>query len=366
MSNDFNLEKYLTDGVEAIVKRAIRATFQDPKESIFIGKYAIASKRAASLRRKGRERGENIPPFLIASITTNCNLHCSGCYARSNQCEDKGVHNQLTAEEWRKIFEEAQNLGISFILLAGGEPMLRKEVIVEAGKIPNIIFPVFTNGTMVDDASMMLFDKHRNLIPVFSMEGHKDITDGRRGVGVYHQVMLALERMKKEKLLFGVSITVTKENIWEVTSEEFISHMSESGVKLIFYIEYVPVTKESIPLAPEEEDRKFLNNQLESLRNNYEDIIFISFPGDEKSSGGCLAAGRGFFHINSQGGAEPCPFSPYSDINVKDRSLKEALQSEFFQKLQNENILMEEHSGGCVLFERREKVQELLNKKDIF
>jgi MoaA/NifB/PqqE/SkfB family radical SAM enzyme len=50
-------------------------------------------------------------------------------------------------------------------------------------------------------------------------------------------------------------------------------------------------------------------------------MIFISFPGDEKTSGGCLAAGRGFFHINSHGGAEPCPASPYSDINVRDSSL---------------------------------------------
>lgn len=52
--------------------------------------------------------------------------------------------------------------------------------------------------------------------------------------------------------------------------------------------------------------------------------------GDEKSYGGCVAAGRGFFHINSHGGAEPCLFSPYSDINVRDTSLWEALKSKLF------------------------------------
>lgn len=91
-------------------------------------------------------------------------------------------------------------------------------------------------------------------------------------------------------------------------------------------------------------------------------MVFVSFPGDEKSSGGCIAAGRGFFHINSNGGAEPCPFSPYSDINVRDTSLREALKSPLFLALREQNVLMEEHSGGCVLFERRESVEAILAK----
>ncbi len=89
-------------------------------------------------------------------------------------------------------------------------------------------------------------------------------------------------------------------------------------------------------------------------------MVFISFPGDEKTSGGCLAAGRGFFHINAMGKAEPCPFSPYSDSNVKETSLKEALNSKLFKRLKEENILLEEHAGGCVLFERKEMVEQLL------
>lgn len=50
-------------------------------------------------------------------------------------------------------------------------------------------------------------------------------------------------------------------------------------------------------------------------------MVFLSFSGDEKYVGGCLAAGRGFFHINANGEVEPCPFSPYSDVNSKE-SLK--------------------------------------------
>ena len=364
MSQEFNLERYLSKGVDKIIKGAIYATLMNPKESIFIAKYALASKEATRLRMKAEELGEHIPPFLIASITSNCNLNCSGCYAHSNHlCEDKEPSNQLKSNEWLKIFIEAKEMGIGFILLAGGEPMMRRDVIEVAGQIPEIIFPIFTNGTMIDDTYIKCFDKSRNLIPIFSIEGHQVKTDVRRGVGVYKRVTEAMEQMKQHHLLFGASITVTKENITEVTAQDFLDYLADLGCKLVFYIEFVPVTKESAHLAPQAEERAFLNERLITLRTTYNKMIFISFPGDEKTSGGCLAAGRGFFHINSHGGAEPCPFSPYSDINVRDTSLKEALKSKLFLKLQEEDILLEDHAGGCVLFERREEVEKLLDSE---
>ena len=95
----------------------------------------------------------------------------------------------------------------------------------------------------------------------------------------------------------------------------------------MLYLEFVPVTDEASHLAPSEEHRVYMKEHVAILRREYEDMVFVSFPGDEKSSGGCIAAGRGFFHINSHGGAEPCPFSPYSDVNVRDTSLIEAMHS---------------------------------------
>ena len=93
--------------------------------------------------------------------------------------------------------------------------------------------------------------------------------------------------------------------------------------------------------------------RIDELRESRQDMVFVSFPGDEKSSGGCLAAGRGFFHINSHGGAEPCPFSPYSDISVKDTSLKEALRSNLFTALRDGDILAGEHTGMRPVREER-------------
>ena len=361
--DQINLTEYLTGGVEKLVKDILRAILKDPKESAFMLKYSRCAKEAAQKRAEFEKSGEHIPPFLIASITSSCNLHCAGCYARHNHsCGDSSPVEQLSDLEWLKIFKEARELGIGFILLAGGEPMIRRDVISAAGTVPEILFPIFTNGTMIDDPYIDLFDKYRNLVPVFSIEGHKEKTDTRRGDGVYGKLMEGMERMQKNHLIFGASVTVTRENLGEVFSRDFVENLNGLGCKIVFYVEYVPVSAATAGLAPTDEERKSMEKELAKLHRTYPEMIFISFPGDEKSSGGCLAAGRGFFHINSHGGAEPCPFSPYSDSNVRETSLREALRSDLFRTLQSENILTGEHIGGCVLFEQKEKVEAIMER----
>ena len=361
MSTEFNLERYLSGGVENIVKGILKASLTNPKESIFMTRYAVASKHSAMLRQRAEEKGEHVPPFLIASITSQCNLHCAGCYARSNHaCVDSEAKQQLTEQEWFKIFNEAKEIGVGFILLAGGEPLIRKDIVKIAGKLPEVLFPIFTNGTMINEEYLSLFDKYRNLIPILSIEGKEEITDLRRGEGVYKQLISSMEKIKQNKLLFGTSVTVTTENISEVTSEEFINQLSENGCKGVVYVEYVPVTDESKELALGDDEREYFKDRLATIRESHSDLLFISFPGDEKTSGGCLAAGRGFFHINSHGGAEPCPFSPYSDTNVKETSLKEVMKSRLFSKLKESNLLTQDHIGGCILFEQKDLVEELM------
>ena len=361
MSKDFDIQEYMTHGVERVVSDAIKATLKNPKESAYMAKFALATKAASKKRAKLEAEGEHIPPFLIASITSSCNLHCAGCYSRCNDAtQDTEPVAQLSDDEWLRVFDEASNLGVSFILLAGGEPLLRKGVIEAAGKKQDILFPIFTNGTYMADKYFDMFDKNRNLVPIMSIEGEKEATDTRRGEGVYDKLVSNMDELNRRGLIYGASVTVTTENLKDVSSEEFIGMLSSKGCKAVIFVEFVPVTEDSKHLAPGDEDREYLKKEIMRLRADHPEMVFVSFPGDEKSSGGCIAAGRGFFHINSHGGAEPCPFSPYSDINVKDTSLREAMNSRLFKALQQEGVLLDDHDGGCVLYEKRKEVEALL------
>lgn len=359
----FDLEVYLAQGVTELLRDILKTVLKNPRESMFLAQYAIASKKAARIRKAHARRGQHVPSFLIASITSQCNLACAGCYDRANRtCRNEQI--LLSASEWGEVFEQADKLGIGFILLAGGEPMLREDVIQEAARHEHIIFPIFTNGTMLDADYRSMLNAHRNLIPIFSIEGDRIQTDGRRGSGIYQTLMTSMDDLQTHEILFGASVTVTKENLYVVTSDDFLNTLRIKGCKLVFYIEYVPVDHATQSLAPDDADRMYLSNCLDALREHTGDMVYISFPGDEKASGGCLAAGRGFFHINASGGAEPCPFSPYSDTNLREVSLLEAMNSPLFRKLRDSELLMQEHIGGCVLFEREDTVQQLLSGEE--
>lgn len=361
--SEFNLESYLTKGVERIVKGIWKAALKNPKASLFMMQYINNNKEADRLRRDSEAAGKHIPPFLIASITTSCNLHCKGCYARANHhCFDGADenHRMLNAEEWSGIFDEAQDLGISFILLAGGEPMMRGDILEKAGIHKKILFPIFTNGTMFTSENLKLLTAYPNLLPVLSIEGEAQTTDERRGEGVYKKLLAGMNELEKRGIVFGSSVTVQKNNKEEVMGDAFLLSLIEKGCKAVIYVEYVPVDPAATELAPDDKDRTYMTERLKQLREKYQELLFVSFPGDEKTSGGCLAAGRGFFHINAYGGAEPCPFSAYSDTSLKEVSLEEALRSPLFLRLQSSGMLMAEHTGGCVLFEQEEKVKNMI------
>lgn len=359
---EFNLDEYLAKGVEHIVKDIAKSVFKNPRGVSFMAEFAGACMTATKKRHAIELKGEHIPPFLIASITHSCNLHCEGCYARANkECFDDGVveHKILDVQEWDTLFTEAEELGISFILLAGGEPMLRADVLNAAGRHRKILFPVFTNGTLMSEGLIGLFVSNQNLVPVISVEGDASETDNRRGNGVYEKIEASMKELHSRGISFGASITVTKTNMDEVFSSSFVHDLQSKGCKAIIYVEYVPVDEYTRQIALDDCDREIMKQRLNILRREQDGMLLISFPGDEKSSGGCLAAGRGFFHINAFGSAEPCPFSAYSDTDIRETGIRKALKSPLFRALNEKGIMDVDHIGGCVLFEKKEIVEAL-------
>ncbi len=317
-----------------------------------------------SLIRNGwNKKGVQIPPFLIASIATSCNLNCAGCYAKSGDgCMDKEGQTEMSEEQWSKIFHEADSLGVSFILLSGGEPSLRPDVMMAASECKNIIFPIFTNGVLAGDATLGFYKENQNIIPIVSIEGDDKLTDARRGPGVSAIVGGTIAGLHNRGIMFGTSITVTTENYLDVSSPQFIDGLYEKGCGAVILVEYVPMDEQSDDLVLDEEKLRVLEKRAEELRDRYEDMIIISFPGDEDMMGGCLAAGRGFFHISPGGEAQACPFSPYSKQNLRDNTILDVLKSDYFKDLRKITKDSHEHYGGCTLYNERASVKKLMTE----
>lgn len=356
------LTQYMNNSIAGMVKGVLGETLKNPRETAYLLKLMEHTKKNGQKRLTFETAGQHVPAFMISSITHSCNLTCKGCYARANgTCADIPRQPLMSAAEWGEIFRQAAELGVSFNLLAGGEPLLRRDVLEEAAKVESILFPVFTNGTLLNEEYISLFHAHRNLVPILSLEGGVVRTDERRGPGTYQKLMEAMQNLRQKGILFGVSLTVMRENMAELTFDAFLSELQRQGCRVVFYVEYVPVDESTRDLALSAENVAFMEQRLNVLRNQYPSLLFLSFPGDEKFLGGCLAAGRGFFHVNPYGAAEPCPFSPYSDRSLKACTLLEALNSPFFVRLREAALVGGGHTGGCALFEQESRVKELLS-----
>ncbi|MBI9108175.1 MAG: radical SAM protein [Spirochaetales bacterium] len=301
-----------------------------------------------------RDEDLTVPPILIISVTNNCNLACAGCYASA---QGRDLNDEMTASEIDRIVGEAVEAGVGIVFIAGGEPLMKEGLLELPRKYGDVLFVMFTNGLLIDEEKTSELKSIRNLVLAFSLEGDSSATDRRRGAGVYSAVKAVMEKLNEDKLMFGASITLTRENYESVMNPDYLQELDDSGCRALFLIEYVPCEGDP-ELCITEEQKTDLLVQIDLIRKKYS-MLPIALPGDEQKFGGCLAAGRGFLHISSSGAVEACPFAPFSDINLREVSFKEALASRLLGRIRENHHLLKEAEGGCTLFENMEWVKEL-------
>ena len=119
--------------------------------------------RMARRREKHDDEGIQVPPVMIFSITNQCNLHCKGCYANA---QNRKNGKEISTARMAQIIDEASELGIGIVIIAGGEPMMREEILDMSASHKEIIFPFFTNGLLLDEQKLNFLHQHKNLIPV--------------------------------------------------------------------------------------------------------------------------------------------------------------------------------------------------------
>ena len=360
MAHHQDIELAFEASIFDTLKLAARIMFYDPRFAVRALRLLARQRKAAKVRRIHKTQGVHVPPFSIFSITGQCNLSCVGCYANVLH---RSARPELSNEKISQLLSEARDLGVSIMLIAGGEPFLREGLLDLTAQTPEILFLLFTNATLIDDAVVRKLKAQPHVVPILSLEGDEALTDARRGAGTHAIVLDAMRRLKAQHVFFGTSTTLTCENYDLTTSPEHLRGLLKRGSRLFYYINYIPVEPGTEYLQlPGERVKEF--EQLLSAYRKTMPCLFIAFPHDEIALGGCLAAGRGFVHINAYGDVEPCPFSPYSDRNLAEVSLMEALNSPLLRSIRESGVKLDETDGRCALWTRKEWVEGLLAQTD--
>ena len=294
----------------------------------------------------------NIPWAILMDPTAACNLHCKGCWAA-----EYGKNSSLSYETLASIIEQGKKLGTFVYIFSGGEPLMRKADILKLCRAnPDCAFLAFTNGTLVDEDFAKELADVGNFILAFSIEGHEDATDMRRGEGTYEKVMNAVKLLKARGCIFGYSVCYHSKNVEEVCGSDYIDFLIENGGLFTWFFTYMPVGKDAVPeLMVSAEQRKRAYELIRKARNE-KPMFLMDFWNDGEYVQGCIAGGRHYLHINANGDVEPCAFVHYSNVNIKDVSLIEALKSPLFMEYYKGQPWNKNHLRPCPILDNPDAI----------
>ena len=318
-----------------------------------------ASLSGSALQEEIMEKEDiNVPWAILLDPTSACNLHCTGCWAA-----EYGNRLNLSLEELDSIVTQGKAMGTYMYIFTGGEPLVRKkDVIALCEKHSDCEFLSFTNGTLIDEEFCQEMLRVKNFVPAISLEGFEEANDGRRGGGVYDKVMKAMELLKEHRLPFGISVCYTSKNYKDVSSEEFFDMLIDAGALFVWFFHYMPVGNNAAPeLLPAPDQRAQMYHRIREFRNT-KPIFSMDFQNDAEYVGGCIAGGRRYLHINARGDVEPCVFIHYSNVNIRETTLLDALKSPLFMAYHKGQPFNDNMLRPCPMLENPEKLRQMVKE----
>jgi MoaA/NifB/PqqE/SkfB family radical SAM enzyme len=295
---------------------ALRAMLRNLYSGVFVHEGGARAKDRFRARH-----GQTPGDFMVISPGKACNLRCRGCYANS------GAHGERL--DWatveRTLREAHDEWGMRAFVISGGEPLAWRDagrsVLDLAERFPDCFFVMYTNGTLIDAPLAKRMGRLGNVSPALSIEGMRERTDARRGEGVFDKVLAAIELLRREGVIIGVSLTATCENADEILADDVVETFFERlGASYAFVFHYMPIGRSftlELMMTPEQRLR-LLERVWWLVRNRH--IFIADFWNSATVTNGCLAAGRagGYFHVNWNGDVSPCVFVPYSPVNLRE------------------------------------------------
>ncbi len=310
-------------------------------------------------------KGKEAPPYLIDINPTNqCNLNCKSCWQRNPKFKDMDYSDELSDEVIIRVVDEAIEMGARrFDITGGGEPMSRKELVIEVMEMikkAGIQGNITTNGTLFDMRDLKKIKKMGWDSVTFSLDGpDKKTNDFLRGEGSFKSILDSLRYLskssgmnKKPEIKFNTVISNKNYN----KLKEMITLASKFNVKNVNFETMTVHSKQSKELKlDEKEEKEFLSSieTVEKIAKKHNVETNISGLKKEyfqrtnkmnkilkKKDGGRfsdIACYEPWYHIviKVDGSVQPCCLYDLKKENVKDRSLEKIWFGETFSKIRS-------------------------------
>ncbi len=338
-----------------------------------IVRNAILSDLRLRQEERFRKTFEYDPPgFLTISPNKACNLRCYSCYANSATEADR-----LDYSVFNRIVSDIKSLwGGRFVVISGGEPLMYKSdgktVIDLFEEHKDSLFLMYTNGLLIKSEIVKKMAQLSNITPAISIEGLRETTDQRRGDGVFDRILMVMDRLRNERIPFGISVTATRRNSEEIVSDEFIDFFfKKMGAAYGWIFHYMPIGRDVDPdLIPTPDQRVHMwERTWEIIREKK--YMYADFWNHGTVSDGCISAGRsgGYFYIDWSGNVYPCVFFPYAVTNIytiyqNGGNLNSLIDLPMFKAIRNWQTTYIQRQGDwlrpCIIRDHYHKARDLI------
>ena len=136
--------------------------------------------------------------------------------------------------------------------------------------------------------------------------------------------------------------------------------MIDLGAYFVWYFHYMPVGNDASPeLLPTPAQRIGVYEKIRKYRSE-KPLFAMDFQNDAEYVGGCIAGGHRYLHINANGDIDPCVFIHYSDSNIRQKRLLQALRSPMLMAYHDNQPFNENMLRPCPMLENPEKLREMV------
>jgi MoaA/NifB/PqqE/SkfB family radical SAM enzyme len=282
-------------------------------------KTAVDVINTGTLKREDVQRklGFRFPGLFIISPSNTCNLNCPVCYSLNSRDT-----RTMELDNLNKILNTYNPYGVNHVLMTGGEPLLYEGLFPVIESHPNMMFYIYTNGTLIDENITKRIGQFPNAFPMISTDISRNLLDSVRGCGIFDKTQYAENILAKERILYGKSIILTPNNINTLKQPEIYQSLFPGTCLAIMFVRY----------SGNDSNFQISNSEyieftkcISSLRKKIKGIVF-NFPDEEFVYFGKCIKAEYLIHICPNGDVESCPFAHEKIGNVFTEDLVSILR----------------------------------------
>jgi len=251
-----------------------------------------------ALRRRAARLA--VPVFAVWEVTYRCPLRCRHCYLAGKRDED-----ELSAAEGKALLADMARLGVLFLSLTGGEPLLREDLfdIVDEALTLGFTWQLLTSGTLLDEERARRVAERTPLAVEVSLHGLEKTHEWITGVdGSFRAAVAALERLARLDLTVNVKMSLTPRGLKDLPGLRSLCRTLGANLKVSTMMfpdcEGRP-TPEDLRL-----DDQLLAQYISESEIGPSDPLVQRAP--LRDDGPLCGAGRSSFSVSPGGDVRPC------------------------------------------------------------